>query len=362
MREFTQRVFSEFLQSKSYSDHFCERTSRGWPDRHRPICWTCGEGQSKIHGRQRNWSNLFQSKRSLDTVRRKKLGMSTPAQHAIHPKNGTGDWKNFRIPLEKIFGAAAEWKTLVSGVEKPWLCWNVSSRWNQLQQRLVKHVGWTPVVGFDPRSGPPHVEPGSILIDFNANFGLPLMYPHFPLEFMFLWAERLAFWHADLLCRLPVMEELARRFEALENGQTTAVLDKGGRRNYLNFKRHRFWELCGCTTRAASENQFYNGCGWWRNYSIHPKCTLPEERRRRQVLYYDHGAGIMYWKTRYHGPVLPISLDFVKEGHCSEVMNLITYQQASNHTTDLRNLTIELDVNYSIDEVAARLGITQLLG
>jgi len=107
----------------------------------------------------------------------------------------------------------------------------------------VKHVGWTPVLGFDPRIGPRPVEPGFVLIDFNANFGLPLMLPHFPLEFMFLWADRLAFWHSDLLCRLPVMEGLARRFEALEDGQTTAVLERGGRRNYFNFKRHRFWEL-----------------------------------------------------------------------------------------------------------------------
>jgi hypothetical protein len=230
------------------------------------------------------------------------------AQYAVDPKNGTGDWKNFHIPLERIFEAASDWKKLVAGVEKPWLCWNVSPRWNRLQQRLVRHVGWTPVLGFDPRVGPPPVEPGSVLIDFNASFGLPLMYLHFPLEFMFLWTDRLAFWHADLLCRLPVMERLARSFEALEDGQTTAVLEKGGLRNCLNFKRHRFWELCGCTTRAASENQFYNGCGWWRNFVIHPKCTLAEERRRRQPLYYDHGAGIMCWKKRYHGPVLPISL------------------------------------------------------
>jgi len=287
--------------------------------------------------------------------------VTTMEEHAINPKNGTGDWKNFKIPLERIFEAGAEWKRQVAGVEKPWLCWNVSPRWNQLQQRLVKYVGWTPVVGFDPRLGPPPVEPGSVLIDFNANFGLPLMYLHFPLEFIFLWTDRLAFWHADLLCRLPVMEKLAKSFESLEDGQTTAVLERGGRRNYLNFRRHRFWELCGCTTRAASENQFYNGCGWWRNYVIHPKCTLSSERRRRQRLYYDHGAGIMCWKKRYHGSVLPISLNLVKEGHCSEIMCPKTYQQAPNHGTDLRNLTIELDANYAIDEVAARLGIAHLL-
>lgn len=297
--------------------------------------------------------------------------MSTPDRHAIDPKNGTGDWQNFQIPLGKIFEAAAEWKKLVAGVEKPWLCWNVSPRWSQLQQRLVRHVGWTPVLGFDPQVGQPPVLPGSVLIDFNAHFGLPLMSLYFPLEFMFLWAERrLAFWHSDLLCRLPVMEGRAKTFEELEDGKTVAVLDRGGRRNYLNFKRHRFWELCGCTTRAASENQFYNGCGWWRNFVIHPKCTLSEERQRRQGLFFDHGAGIMYWKKRYGGPVLPISLHLVDEGHCSNnvigrraILRPRTYRSAPSHmATNFRNLTIELDANYSIDEVAAQLGIAHLLG
>lgn len=287
--------------------------------------------------------------------------MSNPIQLTIDPKNGTGNWEHFQIPLESIFEAAAEWKHQVAGVEKPWLCWNVSPHWSRLQQRLVKHVGWTPVLGFDPRVGPPPVEPGSVLIDFNANFGFPVMWPHFPLEFMFLWADRLAFWHADLLCRLPVMEQLSRRFEALENGQMTAVLDKGGRRNYLNFKSHRFWELCGCTTRAASENQFYNGCGWWRNFALHPKCTLAAERQRRQRLSYDSGVGILYWKNRHHGAVLPLSIHLVKEGHCSEIM-LPSYRSAPGHLTAMRNLTSELDANYSIDEVAARLGIAHLLG
>ena len=294
--------------------------------------------------------------------------MSTVAQQAIDPKNGSGDWHKFHIPLGRIFEAAAEWEKLVTGVEKPWLCWNASPRWCQLQQRLVKLVGWTPVLGFDPRSGPPPVEPGSVLIDFNANFGFPLMSPHFPLEFMFLWANRLAFWHSDLLCRLPVIEELAKRFEALEDGQTTAVLDRGGRRNHFNFKRHRFWELCGCTTRAASENQFYNGCGWWRNFVIHPKCTLSEERRRRQKLFYDHGAGIMYWHKRYNGVVLPISLHLVKEGHCSNKiirgrthMHRRAYQNAPSIPYGFRDLTIELDANYSIGEVATKLGIAHLL-
>jgi hypothetical protein len=279
---------------------------------------------------------------------------------AIDPKNGTGNWEDFRISLERIYEAAAEWKARLAGVRRAWMCWNVSPRWSRLQQRLVRHAGWTPVLGFDPRVGPPPVEPGSILVDFNASFGLPVMWPHFPLEFAFLWADRLAFWHADLLCRLPVMEQLAKTFEALEDGQMAAVLDKGGRRNYLNFKSHRFWELCGCTTRAASENQFYNGTGWWRNFALHPKCTVPEERQRRRAVSYDSGVGIMYWKKKYNGSVIPISIHLVKEGHCSEIMSR-DYKSAPNHVTAMRDLGSELDANYSIDQVARRLEISHLL-
>jgi hypothetical protein len=129
------------------------------------------------------------------------------------------------------------------------------------------------------------------------------MWPHFPLEFQFLYAPRLAFWHADLLCRPEVMQQLAESFTALRDGEMSAVLDRGGRRNYLNFKSHRFWELCGCTTRTASENQFYNGTGWWRFFDRHIKCVRPEEQARRAKYSYDSGVGILYWKNNYRGCV-----------------------------------------------------------
>lgn len=99
---------------------------------------------------------------------------------------GKGNWAGFPVPLEKIHEAAAEWSSALGGVERPWLCWNVSDRWCALQQRLIQEVGWTPVIGFDPRCGAPKtVLPGSIVIDFNARFGFPVMWPHFPLEFAF---------------------------------------------------------------------------------------------------------------------------------------------------------------------------------
>src|ERR1043166_1209518 len=90
--------------------------------------------------------------------------------NGLHATIGTGNWSGFTIGLEPVYAAAAEWKVWLAGVKKPWLCWNVHPRWSVVQQRLVKHFGWTPVVGFDPRVGPPPLEPGAILIDFNERF------------------------------------------------------------------------------------------------------------------------------------------------------------------------------------------------
>jgi hypothetical protein len=66
------------------------------------------------------------------------------AEFALDPAVGTGNWKAYTLPLELMFTAAELWKQQLEGVEKPWLCWNVSGRWCLLQQKLVRHVGWTP--------------------------------------------------------------------------------------------------------------------------------------------------------------------------------------------------------------------------
>jgi len=281
-------------------------------------------------------------------------------QLAMDPsQRGKGNWADFDIPMKKIEMAAAEWRTALAGVTKPWLCWHVSDRWCQLQQRLIQHVGWTPVIGFDPRMGPPKsVLPGSIVIDFNHHFGFEIMWPHFPMEFAHLFSERLGFWHADLLCRLEVMQKLKETFESLPDGAIAAVPDKGGRRNLLRFKHHRYWELVGCTTRAASQSQFDYGTGWWRYMSHHPSVTDEKERRTRQSYYYDSGVGIMYWKRRYHGKVVDIPEKLVAEGHCTSI-NRANYKQVL--PGGARNLGAEIDMNYDIEEVARRLGIAQLL-
>jgi len=273
-------------------------------------------------------------------------------------QRGKGNWSGFDVPMETVYDAAAEWRTALAGISRPWLCWNVSDRWCKLQQRLIQEVGWTPVIGFDPRSGPPTVLPGSILIDFNRHFGFSVMWPHFPLEFAFLFADRLGFWHADLLCRLSVMHELKSIFESLPDGALAAVPDRGGRRNFFKFRQHRYWELVGCTTKGASESQFIHGSGWWRHINRHPQCQDERERRRRDRYYYDSGVGIMYWKRKYGGQVIDIPNKLVDEGHCTSI-NRRNYLQVN--PGGARNLGKEIDLNFDLDVVAKSLGIDHLL-
>ncbi len=272
---------------------------------------------------------------------------------------GHGNWENYNLPLDTIYHAAGEWKGALAGIEKPWLCWNVSPRWCFLQQRLVAEIGWTPIVGYDPRSGPPPVVPGAVLIDFNRRFQFPAMWFQFPLEFVFLFAPRLAFWHSDLLCRLSQMKRLAAVFNRLNEGEMAAVFDASGRRHFLSFRRHRFWELVGCTTADASRDQFEKGAGWWRCFNHHPNCPDIREREERDRYNWDHGFGIMYWKRRYGGRVVKISPRLLQEGHCTSI-GRNDYRRVGPDG-DTRNMGAEIDLNYDIEEVARRLGIAHLL-
>ena len=270
-------------------------------------------------------------------------------------KIGTGDWTAFHRPLDEITAAAADWKNALGGVERPWLCWNINDEWSLVQQRLVLAVGWTPVVGWDPvcMKSPQTLLPGSVPIDFNARFAFPVMWPHFPLEFAFMWAPRLAFWHSDLLVRIDTMKHLARQFEGLADGEIAAVPSMGkGLRDRLKRKMHRYWELIGCTTRGASEDQFRHGCGWWRNFAEHPN-TPPGEIASRAKYYYESGVGVMYWKRKYGRPVVDIPEKSVSEGHCTRIGN-------SQYVID-ENKGRELSLNFDLAEVVRRLGLTDIV-
>lgn len=267
---------------------------------------------------------------------------------------GTGNWHGFNIQTEAINRAAEDWRAQVGSADKLWLCWNLSSAWSRLQQRMILEAGWTPVVGHDPNCMPRSLDvvPGAIGIDFNSRLKLPLMWPHFPLEFAFMWAPRLAFWHADLLMPMPLLQSFAKKFTHVPDGSMAAIFTMGGRRNFFRRKMHRYWELIGCTTAQASRDQFSKGCGWWRCFSEHPN-TPAVEKKFRSSFYYDSGVGIVYWERYCNGKVIRLSERDVAPGHCSEI-GYSGYRKAKHKGE-------ELDMNFSLPAVAERFNLSRLL-
>lgn len=284
-----------------------------------------------------------------------------------HPDNiryraGTGNWNAFLasgFSPDHVYQAAEEWRQALSGVERPWLCWNVDPDWSLVQQRLVVSVGWTPVIGFDPRVGPPPLEPGAISIDFNEHFGFETMWPHFPLEFAFLFSERLAFWHADLLVRHEKLQNYSEVFRTLEDGALAAVLLSGRLKPLYDRSYRRYWELLGCTTRSASADQFAHGVGWWRNIAEHPNADASAGRSWRTRAYYDSGAGIWEWKRRFGGRVHPIPEAEVSEGHFTSINNE-NYVFLGDSSVR-RNLGTDLRHNYDLGEACRNLGLSDFL-
>lgn len=272
-------------------------------------------------------------------------------------KLGRGNWQVFDRPLESIFAAASKWHDLVGTVDKPWLCWNVEPDWCLLQQRLVAAVGWTPIVGFDPRVGAPPLIESAILVDFNAGFDFPNLYPHFPLEFAFLFSKRLAFWHSDLLLDIDRLERFADAFGSLRDNEMTAVGQRPrGLLNRLPWCR-RYWELLGCTTRGASRSQFECGRGWWMHYYEHPNFKGRVYFRSRR---WDHGFGIKAWELDCGGIVHSIDGRTIKDGHFTRIGNPKYRPTATNNV--FRNLNADLRSNFELSECARKLRISHLLG
>ena len=273
---------------------------------------------------------------------------------------GKANWDAFRFSMDEVRKAAREWESALHGVHKPWLCWNVDSDWCLVQQRLVKDMGWTPVIGFDPRAGAPELIEGAILIDFNKYFKFPALNMVFPLEFVFLYADRLAFWHSDLLVRPEKLRKLASLFADLNDGETAAVDCRAGFFRRLHGQRGRFWELIGCTTRGASHDQYRRGSSWWRHIECHPECPAGEKERARRLKYpYDHGGGILYWSDHYGGRVIPINQELVEEGHCTGIGRK-DYVRFSPQD-ERRDLSRELSENYDLFEVCNKLELQAYL-
>lgn len=273
---------------------------------------------------------------------------------------GNGHWEAFmqlNIKMSEIESAASCWATQIAGVERPWLCWNVDPNWCFVQQKLIKEVGWIPIVGFDPRVGPPPLVDGAICIDFNEQFKLPIMWMHFPIEFIFLFCDRMAFWHSDLLMRRETMAKLAKFFGDLPDGAAACVAPKEGNLAFLYPKQRRYWELVGCSTRGASLSQFQNGCGWWMNFWLHPSNT-EKKRKERAGFYYDHGAGIRYWHRHCNGTMRLIPEKLVAEGHCTRIGN--KDYRATSPNDSRRNLALDLHENFDLKLICKKLDLLDL--
>jgi hypothetical protein len=271
-----------------------------------------------------------------------------PENRRVH--KGTGNWACWEPEeLGTLLAAAQRWARQVPRGDKYWLCWNINDRWCRLQQRLVLENGWIPIVGADCTVQKPTVVDGALFIDFNNGLDMPQIWPHFVMEFIFAWVDRLAFWHADILMPRAKLRDYARRFEAMKGPLTAAVFC---RRN--NFFRPRcwdnavrWWELIGCTTREASQSQFDCGGGWWRHFQNHPNCAPV---RHLDHYHWDSGGGIRYWQKEHGGQVIRTRLD--SQYHFS----------ATNRTGFPRGVYKgnALDM-LDLSEIARRFGIADLL-
>jgi len=273
---------------------------------------------------------------------------------------GNGHWEAFKkleINISEIERAAAIWASQLADVKRGWLCWNVDQAWCLVQQKLVQEVGWTPIVGFDPRVGPPPLVKTAICIDFNAEFHLPTMWMHFPMEFIFMFCDRLAFWHSDLLLRREKMQKLADQFAKMPDGASAAVAPKEGHLAFLHPKQRRYWELVGCSTRGGSLSQFKNGCGWWMNFWQHPS-NSEKAREKRKDFYYDHGTGIRFWHRYCNGNMQLIPEKFVAEGHCTRIGKPNYVALSPNDSR--RDLSLDLPANFDLISICKKLNISDI--
>ena len=260
---------------------------------------------------------------------------------------GVGNWNLFSTDdIVKVEQAAQHWKAALAGIDKPWLCWCVNDKWSIIQQKLVLSVGWTPIVGNDANIKHPTILEGSVYVNFNESFQYPHMYMHFPLEWMFLFTDRLAFWHSDLLLSFQDMQYCAKLFEDLEDGYTAAHKTRASLLRFWEIPRsRRFFEVIGCTTKSASRSQFDHGCGWWRNFQSHPNF---KDNFSPKGFATDHGFGIMRWH-RYHG------------GSTKHVNVSMAGHADANNTRFSKSKEEDLNSTYSLAQICKYLGIEELL-
>ena len=213
---------------------------------------------------------------------------------------GTGHWEAFRelkLDMADIHAAGQKWAAAVGGVQRPWLCWNVDHDWCLGQQKLVREVGWTPVVGFDPRVGLPPRSSTVRSVSISMNHSA---YPRCGCTFHSSSSSCSATAsHSGMRTRPRSCNKMRAVAERFAKFSPTAPRPRSCRTrtagNTLARKKRRYWEVLGCSTRGSSRDQFEKGCGWWRNFWMHPS-TPASQASEREAYYYDSGAGIRFWQ------------------------------------------------------------------
>lgn len=277
-----------------------------------------------------------------------------------HGKIGTGNWAAFpKERLDDLFAAAEGWKTAVRGIERPWLCWCVDDEWCSLQQQLVLAAGWTPVVGTDGNVRTPRVMPGSVFVNFNERLQLPVMWMHFPLDFVHHFCERLAFWHSDVLPPVSVMRRIANQFDAIADGELIAILGAGGPLQWINRWRagkqafHKRWkEFTGCTTAGASRSMWEHGAGWWRYPQQHPN---PNSTIIEQDPFREHGVGVWMWHRHCGGRVRELCVDIERWHYSNRHPDYVRLRDANKKIADSKR--DELNRSFDLDTIRRGLGL-----
>jgi len=267
---------------------------------------------------------------------------------------GAGNWDAFPLDrLPEIHTAAKQWAENLKDVKKPWLCWCISDQWCVLQQRLVQYAGWTPVVGHDTNIENPVVLPGSVYVNFNENLNLPRLLTYFVLEWIFLFADRLAFWHADLLLSKGDMTKAAKCFEDLRQGEL--AMPWSSSRPIMQYlarfrpigNSNRLFEVIGCNTREASLQQYKEGLGFWRHAEKHPNNTSLTE----DYQHWEHSVGVSLWAKRHPEKLKLPGID-IRTGHAN------SWKAGVRETTPKQRL---LEQHENIRFYAKKLGIEDLL-
>ncbi|TWT89740.1 hypothetical protein Mal64_01190 [Pseudobythopirellula maris] len=277
-----------------------------------------------------------------------------------HPRAGDGNWLVAPDDMvDRVREAAESWRGALSGVVRPWLCWCVDEEWSVAQQRLVADAGWTPVVGSDSPGRVGSLVDGAIAVDFAGDLGLVKMRPHFVIEFAFLLADRLAYWHSDVLLPPALMREAAQQFEWIAPGGQCGVVEKPGLGTIVERWRrgHRlFWsrvfEVIGCVTAEASRSQFDEGLGLWRNTHWHPHAG---PAARRSPPHYEFGVGWGRWARRHPESFTRLGFD-IEPYHFTQINNP-GYKSVVDPRDKRRFKGEELRRNYDLQQLCRELGI-----